>query len=41
MIYTVGDLFTGRVSLKQVQGPLGIVQASSQAAKQGFGNLSA
>lgn len=39
MIYTVGDLFTGRVSLTQVQGPLGIVQASSQAAKQGFGNL--
>jgi len=39
MIYTVGDLFTGRVSLKQVQGPLGIVQESSRAAKQGFGNL--
>jgi regulator of sigma E protease len=39
MLYTVGDLFTGRVSLKQVQGPLGIVQESSRAAKQGFGNL--
>ena len=39
MFYTVGDLFTGRVSLKQVQGPLGIVQESSKAAKQGFGNL--
>jgi regulator of sigma E protease len=39
MIYTVGDLFTGRVSLKQVQGPLGIVQESSKAARQGFGNL--
>jgi regulator of sigma E protease len=39
MVYTVGDLFTGRVSLKQVQGPLGIVQESSRAAKQGFGNL--
>lgn len=39
MLYTVGDLFTGRVSLKQVQGPLGIVQESGKAAKQGFGNL--
>jgi regulator of sigma E protease len=39
MLYTVADLFTGRVSLKQVQGPLGIVQESSRAAKQGFGNL--
>ncbi len=39
MLYTVGDLFTGSVSLKQVQGPLGIVQESSRAAKQGFGNL--
>ena len=39
MLYTVGDLFTGRVSLKQVQGPLGIVQESSKAARQGFGNL--
>ena len=39
LIYLVGELFTGRVSLKQVQGPLGIVQESSQAAKRGFGDL--
>ena len=39
MIYMVGELFTGRVSLKQVQGPLGIVQESSHAAKRGFGDL--
>jgi regulator of sigma E protease len=39
LIYLVGELFTGRVSLKQVQGPLGIVQASSQAARHGFGDL--
>ena len=39
LIYVVGQLFTGKVSLKQVQGPLGIVQASSAAAKRGFGDL--
>jgi regulator of sigma E protease len=39
MIYTVGDLFTGRVSLKQMTGPVGIVQQSSQAARRGFGDL--
>ncbi len=39
LIYLVGELFTGKVSLKQVQGPLGIVQESSRAAKQGFGVL--
>ncbi len=39
MLYTVGDLFTGRVKLNQVQGPVGIVQESTKAAKQGFGNL--
>jgi regulator of sigma E protease len=39
LIYVVGQLFTGRVSLTQVQGPLGIVQASSQAAKRGFGDV--
>ncbi len=39
LIYVVGQLFSGRVSLKQVQGPLGIVQASSAAAKRGFGDL--
>jgi regulator of sigma E protease len=39
MVYLVGQLFTGRVSLKQVQGPLGIVQESSRAARRGFGDL--
>jgi regulator of sigma E protease len=39
LIYLVGELFTGRVSLKQVQGPLGLVQDSSRAAKRGFGDL--
>jgi len=39
MVYLVGQLFTGRVSLKQVQGPLGIVQESSRAARRGVGDL--
>lgn len=39
LIYVVGQLFTRKVSLKQLQGPLGIVQASSQAAKRGFGDV--
>ncbi len=39
LIYLVGELFTGKVSLKQVQGPLGIVQESSRAAKRGFGDV--
>jgi regulator of sigma E protease len=39
LVYLVGQLFTGKVSLKQVQGPLGIVQESSRAAKRGFGDL--
>jgi len=39
LIYLVGELFTGKVSLKQVQGPLGIVQESSRAAKRGLGDL--
>jgi regulator of sigma E protease len=39
LVYLVGELFTGRVSLKQVQGPLGIVQESSRAAKRGFGDV--
>jgi regulator of sigma E protease len=39
LVYLVGELFAGKVSLKQVQGPLGIVQESSRAAKRGFGDL--
>ncbi len=35
----MGQLFTGRVSVKQLQGPLGIVQESSRAAERGFGDL--
>jgi regulator of sigma E protease len=39
LVYLVGQLFSGRVSVKNLQGPLGIVQASSQAAQRGFGDL--
>ena len=39
LVYLVGDLFTGQVSLKQVQGPLGIVQESNRAAQRSFGDL--
>jgi regulator of sigma E protease len=39
LVYLVGQLFTGKVSLKQVQGPLGIVQESSRAAKRGIGDV--
>jgi regulator of sigma E protease len=39
MVSLVGQLFVGRASLKQVQGPLGIVTASGRAARDGFKNL--
>ena len=39
LVYLVGELFTGKVSLRQVQGPVGIVQESSRAAKRGFGDV--
>ena len=39
MLNMIGQLFTGRASMKQLQGPLGIVQESSRAAKRGFGDL--
>jgi len=39
LIYLVGGLFSGKVKLNQVQGPLGIVQESSRAAKRGYGDL--
>ena len=39
LIATVGQLVTHRVSATQLEGPLGIVQESSQAAKRGFGDL--
>ncbi len=35
ILYLVGDLFRGRVSLKQLQGPLGIARESGRAAKRG------
>jgi regulator of sigma E protease len=39
MVNMIGQLFTGKASMKEVQGPLGIVQESSRAARQGFGDL--
>jgi regulator of sigma E protease len=39
MLNMIGQLFTGQASMKQLQGPLGIVQESSRAAQRGFGNL--
>jgi regulator of sigma E protease len=39
MLNMIGQLFTGRASMKQLQGPLGIVQESSRAARRGFGDL--
>jgi len=39
MIDLVGQLFVGRVSLKEVQGPVGIVTMSGKAARAGFGSL--
>jgi len=39
MLNMIGQLFTGRASMKQLQGPLGIVQESSRAARRGFAEL--
>ncbi len=39
MLNMIGQLFTGRASMKQLQGPLGIVQESSRAARRGFADL--
>jgi regulator of sigma E protease len=39
LLSMIGQLFTGRASMKQLQGPLGIVQESSRAARRGFGDL--
>jgi len=39
MLDLVGQLFVGRVSLKEVQGPVGIVTMSGKAARAGFGSL--
>jgi regulator of sigma E protease len=39
MLDLVGQLFVGKVSLKEVQGPVGIVTMSGKAASAGFGSL--
>jgi regulator of sigma E protease len=39
MLDLVGQLFVGKVSLKEVQGPVGIVTMSGKAARAGFGSL--
>ena len=39
MLNMIAQLFTGRASMKQLQGPLGIVQESSRAARRGFADL--
>jgi regulator of sigma E protease len=39
MLDLVGQLFVGKVSLKEVQGPVGIVTMSGNAARAGFGSL--
>ncbi len=39
IIFLVGDLFRGRVSLKQMEGPLGIGRESVRAAKRGVADL--
>jgi regulator of sigma E protease len=39
MLNMIGQLFTGRASMKQLQGPLGLVQESSRAAKRGLADL--
>jgi regulator of sigma E protease len=39
MIDLVGQLFVGKASLKEVQGPLGIVTTSGRAARAGFKSL--
>jgi regulator of sigma E protease len=39
LVYTVGDLFSGKTSVRQLMGPVGIMQASGQAAQHGLGDL--
>jgi regulator of sigma E protease len=39
LISLVGQLVVHKVSMKQLEGPLGIVQETSRAAKQGFGDV--
>lgn len=39
LISLVGQLLSRKVSMKQLEGPLGIVQETSRAAKQGFADV--
>jgi regulator of sigma E protease len=39
IVYVVGELFRGGISLKQLEGPLGIAKASGDAAKEGLSEL--
>jgi regulator of sigma E protease len=39
LVYLVGELFLGQVSIRQLMGPVGIVRESSRAAEVGFGAL--
>ena len=39
VVFTVRDLFTGRASVKNLRGPIGIAQAAYTAARSGFEEL--
>jgi regulator of sigma E protease len=39
ILLIVGDLFRGKVSLKQLEGPLGIARESGRAARSGYRDL--
>ena len=39
IVYVVVELFRGNISLKQLEGPLGIAKASGEAAKEGVAEL--
>ena len=39
IVYVVAELFRGQMSLKQLEGPLGIARESGRAARQGLSDL--
>jgi regulator of sigma E protease len=39
IVFVVAELFRGQMSLKQLEGPLGIAKASGEAAKEGMAEL--
>ena len=39
IVYVVGELFSGNMSLKQLEGPLGIARESGRAAREGASEL--